>query len=120
MCAAFPPPRSPPSGNAPWPKPSGSLGSSLAMKPRHQNPTAFPAPRDAALPLALTALIGRWSMLDVFLVAFLSGIVRFGALASIRAQPGAVAFGAVVILTMLATAAYHPPAAGDAPGSARP
>jgi paraquat-inducible protein A len=57
----------------------------------------------------VVALIGRWSMLDVFLVAFLCGIVRFGAVATVRAQPGAVAFGAVVILTMLATAAYHPP-----------
>ncbi|HVZ66299.1 MAG TPA: paraquat-inducible protein A [Lacunisphaera sp.] len=63
---------------------------------------------------SIVEAIGRWSMLDVFLVAFLGGIVRFGALASVRAQPGAVAFGAVVILTMLATAAYHPPSADDA------
>ena len=52
--------------------------------------------------------IGRWSMLDIFLVAFLCGIVRFGGLASVGARPGAVAFAAAVILTMFATAAFDP------------
>ena len=52
--------------------------------------------------------IGRWSMLDIFLVAFLCGIVRFGDLARVEARPGAVAFAAVVILTMLATSAFDP------------
>lgn len=52
--------------------------------------------------------IGRWSMLDIFLVAFLCGIVRFQGLATVEARPGAVAFGAAVVLTMLATAAFDP------------
>ena len=52
--------------------------------------------------------IGRWSMLDVFLVAFLSGAVQFGALAKVQPQPGAIAFAAVVVLTMLATEAFDP------------
>ncbi len=52
--------------------------------------------------------IGRWSMLDVFLVAFLSGTVRFGALATVRPQPGIVAFAAAVVFTMLATDAFDP------------
>ena len=52
--------------------------------------------------------IGRWSMLDIFLVAFLAGIVRFGDLATVEARPGAVAFASVVILTMLATNAFDP------------
>jgi paraquat-inducible protein A len=52
--------------------------------------------------------IGRWSMLDIFLVAFLAGIVRFGRLATVEARPGAIAFAAVVILTMLATSAFDP------------
>ncbi len=50
--------------------------------------------------------IGRWSMLDIFLVAFLCGIVRFDGLASVEARPGALAFASVVILTLLATSAY--------------
>lgn len=52
--------------------------------------------------------IGRWSMLDVFLVAFLSGAVRFGVLAGVQPRPGIIAFGAVVVLTMLATHRFDP------------
>lgn len=53
-------------------------------------------------------LIGRWSMLDVFLVAFLTGAVRFGRLASVEPREGIVAFAAVVVFTMLATRAFDP------------
>ncbi|MDB6113279.1 MAG: paraquat-inducible rane protein [Lacunisphaera sp.] len=52
--------------------------------------------------------IGRWSMLDVFLVAFLSGAVRFGVLADVQPRPGIIAFSAVVVLTMLATHRFDP------------
>lgn len=57
---------------------------------------------------ALLEFIGRWSMLDVFLVAFLAGVVQFGALATIEPRPGIVAFAAAVILTVLATDAFDP------------
>lgn len=52
--------------------------------------------------------IGRWSMLDVFLVAFLSGAVRFGAIANVQPRSGIIAFAATVVLTMLATDAFDP------------
>jgi paraquat-inducible protein A len=52
--------------------------------------------------------IGRWSMLDVFLVAFLSGAVRFGRLALVEPRGGIVAFAAAVVFTMLATHAFDP------------
>ena len=52
--------------------------------------------------------IGRWSMLDVFLVAFLAGAVQFGALATIEPRSGIVAFAAAVVLTILATDAFDP------------
>jgi paraquat-inducible protein A len=52
--------------------------------------------------------IGRWSMLDVFLVAFLAGAVQFGALARIEPQSGIVAFAAAVVLTILATDSFDP------------
>ena len=52
--------------------------------------------------------IGRWSMLDVFLVAFLCGAVRFGKLASVYPRPGIAAFAAVVVLTMVATHSFDP------------
>lgn len=52
--------------------------------------------------------IGRWSMLDVFLVAFLSGAVQYGALANVQPQLGILAFAAAVVLTMFATNAFDP------------
>ncbi|MDO8540635.1 MAG: paraquat-inducible protein A [Opitutaceae bacterium] len=57
---------------------------------------------------AVLDFIGRWSMLDVFLVAFLAGTVKFGALASVEPRTGIVAFTAVVVLTVLATNAFDP------------
>jgi len=52
--------------------------------------------------------IGRWSMLDVFLVAFLSGVVRFGAFSTVEPRSGIVAFAMAVVLTVLATHAFDP------------
>jgi paraquat-inducible protein A len=53
-------------------------------------------------------LVGRWSMLDIFVVAILVALVHLQALATIRAGVAAVAFGAVVVLTMLASLAFDP------------
>ena len=52
--------------------------------------------------------IGRWSMLDVFLVAFLSGVVRFGVVSTVEPRSGIVAFAIAVVLTVLATHAFDP------------
>jgi paraquat-inducible protein A len=52
--------------------------------------------------------IGRWSMLDVFVVTLTVALVRFKSLAVITAGPGAIAFGSVVILTMLASMQFDP------------
>jgi paraquat-inducible protein A len=52
--------------------------------------------------------VGRWSMTDIFVAAILSTLVQFKGLATIRVGPAAVAFGAVVVLTMLATQAFDP------------
>lgn len=52
----------------------------------------------------VTEFIGRWSMVDVFVVAILSGLVQFGNLAHIEANAGTFCFAAVVVLTMLAAA----------------
>ncbi|SEG86029.1 paraquat-inducible protein A [Marinobacterium lutimaris] len=46
--------------------------------------------------------IGRWSMLDIFVVGILVALVQFGNLAYIDGQAGAIAFAGVVIFTMLA------------------
>lgn len=58
--------------------------------------------------------IGRWSMIDVFVVAVLVSLVRFGALASISSEVGAACFAAVVVLTMLAAEAFDPRLMWDA------
>lgn len=52
--------------------------------------------------------IGRWSMLDIFVIAILVAVVRFDSLASIEANAGAMAFASVVILTMLAAITFDP------------
>lgn len=52
--------------------------------------------------------IGRWSMLDVFVIAILVALVNFGSIAQITAGMGAVAFALVVILTMLAAISFDP------------
>lgn len=57
---------------------------------------------------AFVKFIGRWSMLDVFLVAFLSGAVQFGLFASVRPEPGVIAFAAAVVLTVFATESFDP------------
>ena len=51
----------------------------------------------------LIQAVGHWSMLDVYVVLLLAGMVRFGNVASATAEPGLLAFAGVVVLTMLAT-----------------
>ena len=65
-------------------------------------------PRRANRIYWLTELVGRWSMVDVFVVAILVGLVKFTGLMSIAAGPAAVAFGLMVILTMFAAHAFEP------------
>jgi paraquat-inducible protein A len=52
--------------------------------------------------------VGRWSMLDVFVVALTVTLVHFGSFAVITAGPAALAFAAVVVLTMLASHQFDP------------
>lgn len=53
-------------------------------------------------------MVGRWSMLDIFVVALMVGLVHFRGVAVIGAGAGAAAFGAVVILTILASQSFDP------------
>jgi paraquat-inducible protein A len=52
--------------------------------------------------------IGRWSMLDIYVLTILCGLVQLKSLATIIPQMGAAAFGGVVVLTMLATMSFDP------------
>lgn len=67
----------------------------------------------------VTEFIGRWSMIDVFVVAVLVALIRAGALMSVAPGPAALSFGAVVILTMLAAISFDPRLLWDAPMSER-
>ncbi|HED18941.1 MAG TPA: paraquat-inducible membrane protein A [Gammaproteobacteria bacterium] len=53
-------------------------------------------------------LVGRWSMVDIFVVALLAALVNVGAVATIEPGTGAIAFSAVVILTMFAAMNFDP------------
>lgn len=52
--------------------------------------------------------VGRWSMLDIFLLAVLIAIMKLGPWTSVEPEPGAVMFALVVIFTMLASACFDP------------
>lgn len=52
--------------------------------------------------------IGQWSMLDIFVLVLLVALVQFSSLARVAPGAGAIAFGAVVVLTMLAAQAFDP------------
>ena len=56
----------------------------------------------------LLDVIGRWSMLDVYVVVILASTIHFGVLASVSAGPGLLAFAGVVVLTLLASHSFDP------------
>jgi paraquat-inducible protein A len=53
-------------------------------------------------------VIGRWSMLDVYVVTILVALVQVQSLAAVTPGNGILAFAAVVVLSMLATMAFEP------------
>ncbi len=54
----------------------------------------------------IVRFIGRWSMLDIFVIAILVTLVHFGILTDIQAGPAATWFASVVVLTMLAAETF--------------
>jgi paraquat-inducible protein A len=52
--------------------------------------------------------IGRWSMLDLFMISILVTLVHMGNIANVESGPAAVAFAAVVVLTLLAANSFDP------------
>ncbi|MEI6415295.1 MAG: paraquat-inducible protein A [Pseudomonadota bacterium] len=53
-------------------------------------------------------IIGRWSMVDIFVLALMVALMTFGQLSTVEVGPAALPFAAVVILTMLASRAFDP------------
>ncbi|MFT9144524.1 MAG: paraquat-inducible protein A, partial [Acetobacter orientalis] len=59
-------------------------------------------------------IVGRWSMIAVFMVSILVAVVRFSHMASITANGGMVCFAAVVVLTIFAVHTFDPRLMWDA------
>jgi paraquat-inducible protein A len=55
-----------------------------------------------------TELMGRWSMVDIFVVGILVALVQLGNYMTVTPGPGALAFGGVVVLTMFAAMSFDP------------
>jgi paraquat-inducible protein A len=64
--------------------------------------------------------IGRWSMLDVYVVTILVALVNVQSLATISPGSGVLAFSAVVVLSMLAAMAFDPRLIWDPLGGTQP
>jgi paraquat-inducible protein A len=71
---------------------------------------------DRARLFRLIDFIGRWSMIDVFMISILVAMVHFGGLANINADPGVFAFASVVVLTIFAANCFDPRVMWDAAG----
>jgi len=56
----------------------------------------------------LTELIGRWSMVDIFVATLMAALIQIQGLIVIEVGFGAVTFGAVVVLTMFAAMSFDP------------
>ena len=75
--------------------------------------------RDRTVFYRLIEFVGRWSMLDIFMISILVALVKLGQIATILPGPGLIAFTAVVVLTMLASASFDPRAIWDPRGDHR-
>lgn len=65
-------------------------------------------PRERTRMYRITELIGRWSMVDIYVVTILIALVNLGILADIDVGPAAIYFAAVVVLTIFAAKSFDP------------
>lgn len=65
-------------------------------------------PRQRSVMYRVTEFIGKWSMVDVFVVAILAALVHLGGLLVIRPGIAALSFAGVVIVTMIAAESFDP------------
>ena len=71
-------------------------------------------PRDRTVLYRVVEVIGRWSMLDMFVVSLTVALVQLGAVANVEPAIGASFFAAVVVLTILAARSFDPRLIWDA------
>ncbi len=72
--------------------------------------------RDRAALYRIVEAVGRWSMIDIFMISILVALVQLGELATIEPGIGAVSFAAVVVITMIAAMTFDPRLMWDAAG----
>jgi len=65
-------------------------------------------PRQRTIMYRSIETIGRWSMLDVFMVSILVALVKLGLFAEVDPGPGITAFAAVVVITIFAAMSFDP------------
>ncbi len=65
-------------------------------------------PRQRTKLFRMIEFVGRWSMLDIFVITVLVALVQVGAIATILPGVGALSFAAVVVFTMLASSSFDP------------
>jgi len=65
-------------------------------------------PRQQTVLFRIIELVGRWSMVDIFVVALLVALIQFGFLTSVEPELAILCFAAVVVLTMLAAETFDP------------
>lgn len=65
-------------------------------------------PKDRTVLYRLTEMVGRWSMVDIYVVTILVAMVKLGIVATVEAGPAAVYFAAVVVITMFAAESFDP------------
>lgn len=68
----------------------------------------------------LTEFVGRWSMVDIFMISLLAALVKLSAIATIEPGAGASFFAVVVVLTMLASLSFDPRLIWDDPDTEPP
>lgn len=69
---------------------------------------AYWRPKDRTRLYHLTESIGRWSMIDIYVITIMVALVKIGALADVDAGPAAFYFAAVVVMTMFAAQSFDP------------
>ena len=71
-------------------------------------------PRDRAVLYRVVEIIGRWSMLDMFVVSVMVALVQLGIVANVEPRIGATFFACVVVLTIFAAQSFDPRLIWDA------
>jgi len=93
--------------------PSGKLMSMfyLVWTVKRHSPVS---PRQRTIMYRVTEFVGKWSMVDVFVVAILVALVHLGGLLAIRPGFAALSFAGVVVVTMIAAESFDPRLIWDA------